>query len=90
MELLECSEGDSRGQVQFIVDQLKKEEIEEPLSDDEIEPPNNQGDVCDMEIDQEIINHGIPVGETLLASEFGIGTKPTSDYKGKGKNNKKV
>ena len=74
IELKECSEGESAKQIQFIIDSLIKEDIEEPPSDSEMEEIENQ-DVCDVEIDEEIVKYGISIGETLLTSEFALGSE---------------
>ena len=83
MILQKCSEEESANQVQFVIDQLNKEDAEEPLSDEESELVDDlDGEIAgigSMEIDKEIISHGITVGESLLSSEFASEEK-AKDY----------
>ena len=96
LELQQKSEEGMARQIQYIMKQLDKEdgseEEEEGQSDDEEEPTGNDdaaeeeySDHDELEIDKDIVTRGIPTGETLLLSEFGINvtedqTRRSKDY----------
>ncbi len=79
-------------QIQYIMKQFDKadtqEDDEEDQSDEEEEPAGNNengteeedgSDRSEAEIDKDIVSRGIPTGESLLMSEFGV-TQESKDY----------
>lgn len=85
-ELEKKSEKDIAKQIQYILQQLDKpdsEQDEEAPTDDEEPAGTDDGieeeysDVDEQEIDKDIVSRGIPTGETLLISEFGMPTGST-------------
>lgn len=69
--LLEHSEEQLARQVRYIIDQLENDQVEECVSDDnedalECEEDEDYETENEEEIDTDIVNAGIPIGETLL------------------------
>ena len=73
--LLEHSEEQLARQVRYIIDQLESDQVEECVSDDnedalEYEEDEDYETENEEEIDTDIVNGGVPIGESLLRDFF--------------------
>lgn len=74
-DLLTHSEEQLKKQVQYIIDQLESGQVDDCVSDDNedalgYEEEEDYETENEEEVDMDIVNAGIPIGETLLQEYF--------------------
>jgi len=74
-DLLNHSEGQLTRQVRYIIDQLEADQVDDGVSDDNEDALGYDDDEDyetenEEEVDVDIINAGIPIGESLLQEYF--------------------